>query len=222
MSKPWVSLDTRETSDGPLELRRRDRDDFLILVNGRVLMNSRESRSELVLGERACASVPEAGRVLVGGLGMGMTLRAILDTVPTSAKVDVAELHEVVGEWCRGPLAELTGGAVLDERVALHFIDVEEAIQKAGNASPGYDAIVLDLFEGPHARTNAEKDPLYGRKAIDRTWQALAPGGTLGVWSEARDEGFENRLRRRGFEIETQKPGRGGFRHWIILARRPR
>lgn len=222
MSRPWVTLDERETPDGVLELRRRDAGDFLILLGGRVLMNSRENQSEVVLGRAACAALVEpsgGGRVLVGGLGMGITLRAVLDTVHADCRVEVAELHPVVAEWCRGPLAELTDGAVLDPRVEVVLDDVVAVIRR-GREAP-YDAIVLDLFEGPHAKTDARKDPLYGQGAIDRTWDALARGGVLGVWAEAKDEGFEQRLRRRGFSVETQRPGRGGYRHWIVLARRP-
>ena len=110
MSKPWVTLDERETPDGVLELRRRDSNDFLIMVAGRVLMNSRESRSEEVLGAKTCEGVgADSGgtRVLIGGLGMGMTLRAVLDTVPADCRVDVAELHPVVAEWCAGPTQRL-------------------------------------------------------------------------------------------------------------------
>ena len=221
MSRPWVTLDERETEDGPLELRRRDRDDFLILVGGRVLMNSRESRSERVLGEKTCEGLGAGARVLVGGLGMGMTLRAVLDGLAPDASVDVAELHPIVAEWCRGPLAELTDGAVEDPRVTLRILDVAEAIREAAEGEGGYDAIVLDLFEGPHARTDAAGDPLYGAVAIDRTWRALSPGGVLGVWAESPERGFEGRLRRRGFGVEGLRPGRGGFRHWVVLARRP-
>lgn len=222
MSRPWVTLDERDTPDGVLELRRRDANDFLILIGGRVLMNSLENQSEVALGRAACAALaaPAGGdRVLIGGLGMGITLRAVLDTVHAGCRVEVAELHPIVDEWCRGPLAELTSGAVLDPRVAVRLEDVAEVIRR-GRESP-YDAIVLDLFEGPHAKTDARKDPLYGQGAIDRTWDALTPGGVLGVWAEAKDDGFEQRLRRRGFRVETKRPGRGGYRHWIVLARRP-
>ncbi len=222
MSRPWVTLDARETADGVLELRRRDAKDFLILVGGRVLMNSRENQSEVVLGREACASLaePTSGeRVLVGGLGMGITLRAILETVHAGCRVEVAELHPVVAEWCRGPLAELTDGAVLDPRVEVVLEDVADVIRRGRDAP--YDAIVLDLFEGPHAKTDARKDPLYGQGAIDRTWDALRPGGVLGVWAEARDAGFEQRLERRGFAVETRGRGRGGYRHCSGRARRP-
>lgn len=222
MSRPWRTLDRRETGDGVLELRRRDRDDFLILVGGRVLMNSRESRSEVVLGRETCAALASGstgGRVLVGGLGMGITLRAVLDRVGADCRVDVAELHPIVAEWCRGPLAELTDGAALDPRVQVVVRDVVDVIREAPDDP--YDAIVLDLFEGPHAKTDAQRDPLYGQAAVDRAWQALSPGGVLGVWAEAPDRGFASRLTRRGFRVEELRPGRGGYRHWVVLARRP-
>ena len=84
-----------------------------------------------------------------------------------------------------------------------------------------YEAIVFDLFEGPHARTPAKRDPLYGESAIDATWNALAPGGMFAIWAEAPDRAFEGRLRKRGFAVEGLRPGRGGYRHWVALARRP-
>lgn len=221
MSKPWRTLDQRETADGVLELRQRDVDDFLICIEGRVLMNSRASRSEEVLGSLACAGLGDSARVLVGGLGMGLTLRAVLDALAPEGRVTVAELHPVVAEWCRGPLAPLCSSAVDDPRVSLYAGDVADCIRKAASDTKGYDAIVLDLFEGPHARTHAKEDPLYGQRAIERTARALAPGGVLGVWAEARDQGFEDRLRRQAFTVETHRPGRGGLRHWVVLARRP-
>lgn len=221
MSKAWETLDTRDTPDGLLELRRREADDFLILVGGRVLMNSRASRSEEILGVKTCAALAPGARVLVGGLGMGLTLRAVLDSVSADAVVTVAELHPVIVDWCRGPLAELTGAAVEDPRVVTKISDVADCIRESASSGSGYDAIVLDLFEGPHARTDAVSDPLYGRGAIARTWQALAPGGVVGVWAEAAERRFESRLKEQGFAVETFRPGRGGLRHWVILGRRP-
>jgi len=221
MSRAWETLDERETPDGLLELRRRDAKDFLILIGGRVLMNSRASRSEEILGVKTCASLAPGGRVLIGGLGMAMTLRAVLDAIPGDARVTVAELHPIILEWCRGPLAELTAGAVLDPRVETRICDVAECIGEAAEMNRGYDAIVLDLFEGPHARTNPTSDPIYGRKAIARTWQALSPGGVVGVWAEAPERQFEARLKSQGFAVETHRPGRGGLRHWVILGKRP-
>ena len=222
MSKPWVTLDSRETPDGTLELRRRDKGDFLILIGGRVLMNSRASRSEEVLGIRTCRDLQPGARVLVGGLGMGMTLRAVLDTVPEDATVVVAELHPVVAEWCRGPLAELTNGAVLDPRVTVALSDVADCIREAAEEEGGYDAIVLDLFEGPHSKTHPKRDPFYGTKAIDATRRALTMGGLFAVWSETPDAAFEKRLKAIGFSLTRTRPGKGGLRHAVYLAKRTR
>lgn len=221
LSRPWKTLDQRETPDGVFELRQRDIDDFLICIDGRVLMNSRESRSEEQLGVQACRGLAQEANLLVGGLGMGLTLRAILDSLQAESRVVVAELHEVVAQWCRGPLAALSGDCLSDPRVSLRVGDVADRIREAAQTAECYDAIVLDLFEGPHARTDATRDPLYGSQAIEHIWNALAPGGVLAVWAEARAQRFESRLRSQGFEIESHRPGKGGYRHWIVLARRP-
>jgi spermidine synthase len=207
MSRPWQTLDRRESPDGVLELRQRGSNDFLICVNGRVLMNSRASRSEEQLGVRTCKGLGAGARVLIGGLGMGLTLRAVLDSLPEESHVDVSELHPIVAEWCRGPLAALTGGCVDDPRVSVRVGNVADHIREAADSAAAYDAIVLDLFEGPHA--------------VERSWRALRPGGVLGVWAEAREQHFEARLRAQGFTVESHRPGRGGLRHWIVLARRP-
>lgn len=221
MSRPWQTLDRRETADGVFELRQRGVDDFLIAFDGRVLMNSRQSLSEKQLGSRSCEGIKQAGRVLVGGLGMGLTLRAVLDSLDSEGRVIVAELHSVVVDWCRGPLADLSQGCLADSRVTVQIGDVTERIREAADdRRESYDAIVLDLFEGPHARTTAKSDPLYGSRALERCWRALSRGGVLGVWAEAREESFESRLRAQGFSVVTHRPGRGGLRHWIVLARK--
>lgn len=221
MSRAWETLDRRPVADGVLELRRRGERDFLICLDGRVLMNSRASRSEEALGRLACAGRGAGTRVLVGGLGMGFTLRAVLDELPADAEVVVAELHPVVAEWCRGPLAASSGSALDDPRVGLAIGDVADRIREAAGKGAAWDVIVLDLFEGPHAGTHGAADPLYGDHALARSWRALAPGGVLGVWAEARDARFESRLRQAGFDVATHRPGRGGLRHWIVLATRP-
>lgn len=221
MSRAWQTLDRRDSPDGVLELRQRDRDDFLICVDGRVLMNSRASRSEKELGVRTCVGLGAGARVLIGGLGMGLTLRAVLDTLPEESRVSVSELHPIVAEWCRGPLAALTDACLDDPRVTLRVGNVADHIREAADGTDSYDAIVLDLFEGPHTHTDAKRDPFYGRQAIERSWRALRPGGVLGVWAEARESQFEARLTAQGFVVESQRPGRGGLRHWIVMARRP-
>jgi spermidine synthase len=224
MSRAWQTLDRRDSPDGVLELRRRGPDDFLICLDGRVLMSSRASRSEEELGVRTCAGLGAGARVLIGGLGMGLTLHAVLDSIPAESQVNVSELHAIVAQWCRGPLAALTDACLDDPRVSLRIGNVADHICEAADdttAAGSYDAIVLDLFEGPHAHTDADRDPFYGRQAIERSWRALRAGGVLGVWAEAREQRFEARLRVQGFVVESHRPGRGGLRHWIVLARRP-
>jgi len=233
MTRPWQTLDRAKTADGLLELKKRADDDFLITIDGRVLMNSRASRSEAVLGSLAAQALETQGtaRVLIGGLGMGCTLRATLDALSPSAEVTVAELTPAVVGWCEGELASLTGAAVADPRVSVVIGDVADCIaaaaprgrvQEPGSAaktSSRYDAIVLDLYEGPQRGAGAERDPCFGRSALEKTARALAPGGIFGVWGEARDPKFEKRLTRAGFRFELHKPGRGGLRHAVYLAR---
>ncbi|MEW6489226.1 MAG: spermidine synthase [Thermodesulfobacteriota bacterium] len=225
MSRPWQTLDRVPTAEGTLELRRRGDRDLLITVAGRVLMNSVHHRSETALGALACQGLAgrRGARVLVGGLGMGFTLRAVLDAVAADARVVVAELNPVVVRWCGGPLAELTGGAAQDPRVEVRVGDVADVIRDASaTASDRFDAVVLDLYEGPHAGCAKGADPLYGRGAIERTRSALRPGGVFAVWGEAYDEGFERRLRAAGFSVSTDRPGRGGLRHVVYVATAPR
>ena len=222
MTRAWKTLDRVPTDAGQLELRERGEGDFLIAVDGRVLMNSRSSRSEEALGRVACLEISgrDAPRVLIGGLGMGFTLRAALDVLPGDARVVVAEITSVVAEWCRGPLAALTGGAVSDSRVELEIGDVTARIASASSQPRGaFDAILLDLYEGPHAGRGAEGDPFFGTRALRQTRAALRPGGVFALWSEHRDAGFERRMRSAGFDFELQRPGRGGLRHAVYLAR---
>jgi len=223
MARPWQTLDSAETDAGLLELRRRGDDEFLIVIAGRVLMNSRQNRSEVAVGRWPCEELAghPAPLVLIGGLGMGCTLRAALDVLPAGARVVVAELNPIVERWCRGPLAGVHGHALDDPRVRVAISDVARVIDAhARKDAPRFDAIVLDLYEGPHAKTDAARDPLYGSRALERTRRALHPGGFLAVWSEAADAGFEKRLGRAGFEVRRARPGRGGLRHAVHLARR--
>lgn len=222
MSRPWVTLERVETDDGPLELRQRG-DDFLILIAGRVLMNSAANRSELELARLACERLDGASpRVLIGGLGMGFTLRAALDALPATATVEVVELNPVTVAWCRGPLSAAIRAALDDPRVVVTEGDVARRIEAAsrGGRAASLDAIVLDLYEGPHDDDDPRRDPFYGTGALERTRRALAPGGWLAVWSEDPSARFEKRLRGAGFEVERQRPGRGGRRHVVYLARK--
>jgi spermidine synthase len=221
MTRPWETLDAVDTSEGRLELRRRGERDFVITVDGRVLMNSALHLTEAAVAEMACRRV--AGRprprVLIGGLGMGYTLCAALDALPGKARVTVAEIEPAIVRWCRGPLAALTGGAVDDRRVTIQMQDVAEVIA-AASVGDRFDGIILDLYEGPRDATQAREDPFYGPRALERTRAALAPGGVFAVWSEDADPAFAKRLRSAGFAVETLRPGKGGPRHIVYLAGR--
>jgi len=215
LTRPWVTLERVETAHGTLELRRRGERAFLILLAGRVLMNSSAHRSEQALAAEACARL--AGRpapsLLIGGLGMGFTLRAALDALPPAASVRVAELHACVVDWCRGALAPLTGGAVLDPRVRIELGDVGERIRSAAAAGQRFDAILLDLYTGPGG-----DEPCFQAGMLTATRAALAAGGLYAVWSERPDPDFERRLRAAGFAVQRSRPGRGGLRHAVYTA----
>jgi spermidine synthase len=204
--KPWKTVATTRTAEGALELRQRGEREFLLVIAGRVLMTSQERRSEERLSTLALAKVgAPAPRVLIGGLGMAYTLRAALDVLPAAARVDVAELVPAVEDWCRGPLAPLTNAAVSDPRVRVIVGDVSRVIADAAPAS--YDAILLDLYEGPHAASQRGDDPFYGPGALARSAAALAPGGVLAVWSEDPDDAFLRRFRSAGFEVTVDRSG---------------
>lgn len=224
MALPWKVLDRFTSDDETLELRQRGERDFLITLGSHVLMNSMAQRSEMALGRLGCEGLEThpAPRVLVGGLGMGCTLRAVLDALPATATVVVAELNPRIVEWCRGPLAALTDGAVSDPRVTVAVGDVAELIGKSpkGAHGAGFDAIILDLYRGPHPKTDKTEDPFYGSRAIRRTHAALNPGGTFAVWGENHDEGFSKRMTQGGFSVVFKRPGKGGYRHAVFLGKK--
>ncbi len=223
MAQPWQTIEKTDTPDGVLELRRRGERDFLILINNRVLMNGSANRSEIALGELACKIVTSRRRphVLIGGLGMGLTLRAALDALPPAAVVIVAELNPVVAAWCRGPLAGLTKNAVDDSRVRITIGDVAVAIEKAAKAgAQKFDAIIIDLYEGPHSNTDAANGPFYGTRALRTTAAALSPGGVFAVWGEGADAAFEKRLIAAEFSVNALRPGRGGLRQVVYVAQK--
>ena len=223
MTRPWQALDAVTTREGLLELRRRGDSEFLIAIAGRVLMNSQASLSEVALGKLACAAVAQrsAPRVLIGGLGMACTLRACLDALPPRAQVVVAELHETVVRWCcDGPLAALTNRAAQDPRVELRVGDVADVIREA--AGPGadrFDAVILDLYEGPHPVCPRDH-PHYGQQALANAREALRNRGIFALWSEDPNPSFEKHLTRAGFRVRSERPGRGGRRHIVYLAER--
>jgi spermidine synthase len=205
---------------GTLRLIRRG-DEYSIMLGGNELMNSRRSGSEEALAQLALARLSRvaAPRLLIGGLGMGFTLRAALRLVGAKAKLDVAELVDGVIKWAHGPLAHLFGGCLEDPRVEVHVGDVGTLI---GAAAQAYDAILLDVDNGPGAVTHSANDRLYSGGGISAAHAALRPGGILGLWSSAPDAGFTRRLGRAGFqvEVETVRAGGGGkgAHHTIWLA----
>ncbi|MDB4936394.1 MAG: spermidine synthase [Labilithrix sp.] len=204
---PLKLLASVATSDGDLQLRQRGEREYLITIDGRVLMSSGDRRSEEAVATLACAKLAgvAAPRVLIGGLGMGYTLRAALDALPAAAKVTVAELTAEVETWCRGPLSTLTRGAVLDPRVRVVIGDVARVI---ADAAPGsFDAIIFDLYEGPHATSKGDDEPFYGRRALARTHAALSPGGVLSIWSEDANPSFQRRMTDAGFTASMHQPG---------------
>jgi spermidine synthase len=219
MTRPWKVLSSIADDQGVIELRQRG-DDFLIVIDGRVLMNSFSRSSEEELARIGLADTRRAAapRVMVAGLGMGFTLRAALDVLPPKATVVVCELNKQVVEWCRGPLAESTRGAVDDPRVELHIEDVATRI--ATSQSGWFDAILLDLYEGPNAASQNRDDPFYGPAALARARLALRPGGVLGVWSEDPDAPFAKRFTAAGFDVKTHAIGRGGRKHIVYLGTR--
>ena len=224
MTRAWVTLDRVASAGGELELRARGGREFLITVAGRVLMTSAAHESESALAQWLCEDLAaeRRPRVLIGGLGMGYTLRAALDALPRTAAVRVCELEPAVVAWCRGPLADLTGRALEDPRVDVVVADVRASLRAAASgALAPFDAIALDLFAGPRGTRDEEDDPLWGATALAETSRALAPGGALGVWCEVPAPGFAKRLARAGLAARMRRAGRGGRRHAVYLARRP-
>ncbi len=219
MPRPFVTLESVATPVGPLELRRRGDHDFLICIKGRVLMTSVAHRSEDALAHFACEGLKDRrnARVLIGGLGMGFTLRAALDALGDDANVTVAELNAVVARWCAGPIAALTNNAASDARVSVVIDNVARVI--AGARPATFDAIAIDLYEGPHT-TVRPSDELYGASASAKVMRALKPGGTYAVWCEQKSVGFEQSLRSAGFQHTLVRAGFGARVHFVYLAKR--
>ena len=222
---PWTLLDTATVplDGGELRLLRRGAE-FSIRAGTRELMNSRAHGSEEALAETACARIAARAqpRILIGGLGMGFTLRAALDALGADARVEVAELVPAVVAWNRGPLADLSGRGLEDPRVSILETDVADPVRCARSA---YDAILLDADNGPEALSRAANDRLYDLAGLSAARTALRPGGVLAVWSAGPDANFARRLRTAGFAVEEvrvrARGARGGARHIVWIATRP-
>jgi spermidine synthase len=220
---PWVQLDAAQIpGGGVLRLMRRGTE-LSIMSGATELMNSRLGGSEEALATLACEPLrtAERPRLLIGGLGMGFTLRAALVELPASAEVVVAELVPAVIEWAHGPMAELFAGCLEDTRVTIRNADVADLI---GAAQGAYDAILLDVDNGPGGLNREANDGLYGMAGLAAAAAALKPGGILAVWSATQDTGFVQRLRRSGYAVEEKTVratrSKRGARHVIWLARR--
>ena len=152
---------------------------------------------------------------------MGCTLKAALDELPSNARVIVAELNHVVVKWCRGPIAALTNGAVNDPRVTIEIADVASIIRNSAinGKDNRFDAIILDLYEGPFEAAKDRGDYLYGDTALEMSGSALMPGGVFAVWSEDPDKAFERRLVHAGFSFKRHRPARGN-RHVVYIAKK--
>lgn len=221
---PWERLDAVTLEDGvELKLMRRGTE-YSIMLGSNELMNSRLSGSEEALANLAAEKLEGRGRprMLIGGLGMGFTLRAALAVLGEGASITVAELVPEVISWAQGPMSSVFAGCLDDPRVTLHQGDVGELI-RAGRSE--WDAILLDVDNGPDGLTREGNDALYSASGLAAVHRALVPQGILSVWSSAPDPAFTRRLRQAGFDVE-EKPTRAstrkrGARHMIWLVLRP-
>jgi spermidine synthase len=218
--KPWELLGEATVAGGTLlTLTRRDTE-YVIHAGGKILMSNRMHGSEEAMATFACARLKSAEEpcVLIGGMGMGFTLRATLDLLPPSATVVVAELVPAVVEWNRGPLGPLAGHPLDDRRVQVDVRDVLVTLR----ANPGrFDAVLLDVDNGPDAFSTSTNAALYGDTGLFAARSALKFGGTLAVWSAWEDRKFQQRLRYVGFDVTVERVRarlkKGGPRHVIFL-----
>lgn len=195
-------------------------EEYSIRVGGVELMNSRDHSSEDELGKQTAGRLTAtAPRVMIGGLGFGFTLRAALDALPATAKVDVVEIVPALVQWNRTLLASLAKEPLADPRVTVIEADVAEVIKSAKN----YDAIVLDVDNGPDAVYDGNAG-LYKRRGLEAAKRALAPGGVLAVWSAFKSNTFTHWLRETGFATELvpmKSKFKGGPTHYVWFGRRP-
>jgi spermidine synthase len=197
--------------------------EFSIRLGHNELMNSRLSGSEEALATIACERIRscEGPRILIGGLGMGFTLRAARAALGTDARIIVAELVPAVVGWARGPMVEVFGNSLTDPRVSIREADVSHLIRSDPST---FDAILLDVDNGPEALTRKANDALYDLEGLSAARAALRPGGVLTVWSSGPDLSFTRRLRKTGFDVDEVRVrangSRGGARHVIWIATR--
>lgn len=223
---PWKKLDTASipNSNDQLTLLQRG-DEFSIRISGVQgdLMNSRAHGSEEALAELGCAhlAAAENGRVLVGGLGMGFTLAAALKTASSSTQITVAELMPAVVKWNEGALGQCANHPLRDDRTHIELGDVADLLVDNPQA---YDAILLDVDNGPEGITHSNNNWLYSQKGVGEIYKTLRPEGMLAIWSAGPDPLFTIRLKKAGYKVELKtvraRPGKGS-RHTIFLAQKP-
>lgn len=219
---PWQHLATTTVpGGGDMTLKRRGQE-FSIKLGQIELMNSRLSGSEEAMATETQARLGGKSDpvLLIGGLGMGFTLRAALATFGPKARITVAELVPAITEWARGPMAELFGDCLDDPRTLIHTGDVGRLMEMR----PGtFDAILLDVDNGPEGLTRADNDWLYSHAGLAVARRALKPGGWLVIWSCAPDDAFTRRLSQARFDVEVVRirahRGKSGARHVLWMAR---
>jgi spermidine synthase len=219
---PWLQIDTARVPGADIELRLMRRgEEFSMMLGQNELMNSRLSGSEQALATLTCKKIEAVGRphLLVGGLGMGFTLRAALAVLGRDARITVAELVPAVIAWARGPMAGLFGDSLADPRASIREADVVDVIKTSPSA---FDAILLDVDNGPEALIRKANDALYDLNGLNAIRGALRPGGILAVWSSGPNIAFTKRLRAADFDVNevgvraTTK--RSGAHHVIWFA----
>lgn len=201
---PREVIGVAEVPGGPPLRLVRHAGDFIIMLERNELMSSRMSGSEVALGTMTCARLGDlsAPHLLIGGYGMGFTLRAVLDRLGADAWVTVAELVPGIIDWARGPMAALAAGCLDDPRVDVQLADVGAVIAAGAGR---YDAILLDVDNGPDGLTRAANDGLYSARGLAAARAALRPGGVLAVWSAGPDPAFARRLGHAGFAVDEVK-----------------
>lgn len=221
---PWEFLDSAQVPDKGETLRLYKRGEaFSIRVGSCELMNSCVHGSEEALAELTCDRISDRPfpRILIGGLGMGYTAAAALTHLGSESQVTIAELVPTVVAWNRGVLSHLSGYPLEDSRVIVHETDVADLIKEAQGY---YDAILLDVDNGPEGLTRKGNDRLYSSTGLGEAFSALKPGGVLAVWSTTRNKVFVQRLNKAGFKVEEKsvraRGARGGSRHTIWFAER--
>jgi spermidine synthase len=217
----WEVVDNAATVDGDDLVLSRLGDEWQVHTGPSLLMSSEDHHSEDALATLAITKAGSASRVLVGGLGMGFTLRAALEQLPSSAEVVLAETSGALVRWNRTWLGHLARQPLTDPRVRLKLGDV---VDRIAEASAGYDVILLDVDNGPDALVHSTNDRLYGAEGSRAALRSLRPGGVLAVWARWPDEGYLQQLREVGFEAEAVSIPAAAAEmpeYTVFLARRP-